>query len=257
MKKANTHIKGVFVPKPCHVDWETMDEAEKGRFCQSCSRIVYDFANADPTDFFKVYRENRGNICGSFSAPRETFWQSTGNRIYRRLLQSKAAMLAIGMGLLSLKATRAQTPADSATVVLNEQGFTHLKFNLKDKDTKELIKKTFTVTFKLENYELTINSVTEGVAEFDIPTEMLGENTTIIIESNDYQRIEMTATAKQQLDDIYLKSIDAAEKEAKKAAKKNSNWLSDAGSSGGMWMPHIPANKKYRNVRRLGGCPSF
>ena len=42
------------IPKPCRAGWETMEAAEKGRFCGECSKIVIDFTSMT-TDEIKTY----------------------------------------------------------------------------------------------------------------------------------------------------------------------------------------------------------
>lgn len=55
------------IPKPCRAGWETMEAAEKGRFCGECSKIVIDFT-AMSTDEIKAYflQHKDQKICGHF-----------------------------------------------------------------------------------------------------------------------------------------------------------------------------------------------
>ena len=60
----NSQIK-ISIPDPCHEDWNKMIPNEKGRFCQSCSKIVVDFTTMLPDDIKNYFLENRGkSICG-------------------------------------------------------------------------------------------------------------------------------------------------------------------------------------------------
>lgn len=57
----------VRVPEPCHEDWNKMKPEEKGRFCNSCSKIVVDFSNKTDFEIKKVLDENpKGHVCGHF-----------------------------------------------------------------------------------------------------------------------------------------------------------------------------------------------
>jgi hypothetical protein len=55
------------VPTPCHENWETMTQSEKGRFCASCQKQVIDFSNKSDREiamFFK--KRSTGSVCGRF-----------------------------------------------------------------------------------------------------------------------------------------------------------------------------------------------
>jgi hypothetical protein len=51
------------IPKPCHENWEEMSIVDKGNFCNSCKKTVFDFTKA--TDKEIIYHLNKEkNICG-------------------------------------------------------------------------------------------------------------------------------------------------------------------------------------------------
>lgn len=57
----------ISIPKPCHENWHGMTVAEKGRFCNSCQKTVYDFTRlSDKQLIEKINSES--NICGRFLA---------------------------------------------------------------------------------------------------------------------------------------------------------------------------------------------
>jgi hypothetical protein len=55
------------VPEPCHEDWNKMDPAQKGRFCDSCSKQVVDFTLMTDTEILTHLQKVKGNTCGRFS----------------------------------------------------------------------------------------------------------------------------------------------------------------------------------------------
>jgi hypothetical protein len=74
----------ITIPEPCHEDWNKMTVAEKGRFCASCQKHVYDFTKFSDREILKQFN-NEPNLCGRFSdkqlnrelvIPKEksTFW---------------------------------------------------------------------------------------------------------------------------------------------------------------------------------------
>ena len=34
----------IYIPKPCHEDWNTMTPTQQGKFCSACSKEVIDFS---------------------------------------------------------------------------------------------------------------------------------------------------------------------------------------------------------------------
>ena len=56
----------IAMPKPCHENWLEMSPEDKGRFCGSCQKKVYDFtASSDKTIVTVLNREP--NTCGRFN----------------------------------------------------------------------------------------------------------------------------------------------------------------------------------------------
>jgi hypothetical protein len=55
------------IPEPCHEDWNKMNPDEKGRFCKSCSKSVYDFTTKSDNEIHHILNETKGqHICGHF-----------------------------------------------------------------------------------------------------------------------------------------------------------------------------------------------
>lgn len=61
MKKFNLSI-----PKPCHENWAQMTPAEKGRFCGSCQKTVFDFTNMSDRELAAFFKKPAGSVCGRF-----------------------------------------------------------------------------------------------------------------------------------------------------------------------------------------------
>ncbi len=57
----------VRIPEPCHEDWNKMQPDEKGRFCNVCTKSVYDFSNKTDSEIISIIKENSGQqLCGHF-----------------------------------------------------------------------------------------------------------------------------------------------------------------------------------------------
>jgi hypothetical protein len=64
MEKSNIIIT---IPEPCHEDWNKMLPDEKGKFCMSCNKSVFDFSNKSDTeikDILLAYKDQK--VCGHF-----------------------------------------------------------------------------------------------------------------------------------------------------------------------------------------------
>ncbi len=66
MKNQITSFKELYIPKPCHQDWDEMSSDERGKFCENCKKVVFDFTKKTEADFNLLYKLNKGNICGRF-----------------------------------------------------------------------------------------------------------------------------------------------------------------------------------------------
>lgn len=55
------------IPSPCHEDWQQMTPVEKGRFCTSCQKKVFDFANMPDSEIVSVLRSHN-HVCGRLTA---------------------------------------------------------------------------------------------------------------------------------------------------------------------------------------------
>jgi hypothetical protein len=64
MKTSNFIVR---IPEPCHEDWNSMQPDVKGKFCNSCSKSVFDFSNktdAEIRDILTEYKDQK--VCGHF-----------------------------------------------------------------------------------------------------------------------------------------------------------------------------------------------
>jgi hypothetical protein len=59
--------KGIHIPEPCHEDWDKMTPKDKGRFCQSCAKIVVDFTNMKKDEIIDHIESATGSTCGQFN----------------------------------------------------------------------------------------------------------------------------------------------------------------------------------------------
>jgi hypothetical protein len=64
MKTSNIIVR---IPEPCHEDWNKMEPDSKGKFCNSCSKAVFDFStktDVEIKDILLEYKDQK--VCGHF-----------------------------------------------------------------------------------------------------------------------------------------------------------------------------------------------
>lgn len=59
----------LWIPKPCHEDWNKMTPDEKGAFCQSCNKSVYDFTDKNEEQVEAILASAASQeVCGRFNS---------------------------------------------------------------------------------------------------------------------------------------------------------------------------------------------
>ena len=58
----------LYIPKPCHEDWNKMTPTERGKFCSACSKHVIDFSLMSDTQILNILSNQSGKVCGRFDA---------------------------------------------------------------------------------------------------------------------------------------------------------------------------------------------
>lgn len=64
MENSNMIIR---IPEPCHEDWNKMIPDEKGKFCNSCNKSVFDFSNKTDNEIKDILLAHKDQkVCGHF-----------------------------------------------------------------------------------------------------------------------------------------------------------------------------------------------
>lgn len=71
----------ITIPNPCSENWNIMSKTEKGRFCNSCNKMVIDFSKMKNEKIELYFQINQGeNICGNFKNSQINSKNSTKQR---------------------------------------------------------------------------------------------------------------------------------------------------------------------------------
>ncbi len=88
MEKYFLHIN-----EPCSQDWDQMTVAHQGRFCNNCTKTVFDFTNATDNEIIKHIEKIKGvEFCGKFEEHQLGRWietmkaKSSSNKLFELLL---------------------------------------------------------------------------------------------------------------------------------------------------------------------------
>lgn len=117
------------MPQPCHENWNKMTQFEQGRFCNSCSKIIYDFTDFSTDEIVDFINNSTDMVCGRIQSNRAdtkvksyAFW---------------ATLIMIALFLLS-NPIIAQTPAESLVIEqISKQYFNTLSGQITDQETGE------------------------------------------------------------------------------------------------------------------------
>ncbi len=121
----NLHIE-----EPCHKNWNAMTSQDKGRYCGSCCKTVFDFTKM-PTDEVIQFISTRKNdsICGRFTSEQVTIPETTKQQLkiswnFKKFLA--AIVIVFGGALftgcdneLTGKMVRVETSSDESTLGIN------------------------------------------------------------------------------------------------------------------------------------------
>lgn len=97
-------LNQVSIPVPCHENWNTMSEAEKGRFCAVCQKTVIDFSQMQESEIIATLNQKMqmGTVCGKFSKTQIKSTYSWMDKISQKLRYFALALLmAFGIPKMS------------------------------------------------------------------------------------------------------------------------------------------------------------
>lgn len=92
------HKIQISIPEPCHEGWQNMTPVEKGRFCASCQKTVFDFTHLSDNEIIKLVSK-KDNLCGRINVSqlnRNLIETKTKSNYFGYLTTSVLAFLGFG-----------------------------------------------------------------------------------------------------------------------------------------------------------------
>ncbi len=87
----------LYIPTPCHEDWNTMTPTQQGKFCSNCNKQVVDFSLMSDNQVLNFLSHQSGKLCGRFDAE-----QLQRPLIETKIKKKKSWWMALTMPLLFL-----------------------------------------------------------------------------------------------------------------------------------------------------------
>jgi hypothetical protein len=87
----------LYIPTPCHEDWNKMTPTQQGKFCASCNKQVVDFSLMSDNQILNFLSHQSGKLCGRFDAE-----QLQRPLVETKIKKKKSWWMALTMPLLFL-----------------------------------------------------------------------------------------------------------------------------------------------------------
>ncbi|HEX5154483.1 MAG TPA: carboxypeptidase-like regulatory domain-containing protein [Parafilimonas sp.] len=87
----------LYIPKPCHENWDKMTPTQQGKFCTNCNKQVVDFSLMSDNQILNFLSSQSGKLCGRFDTQ-----QLERPLVETKIKKKKSWWMALTMPLLFL-----------------------------------------------------------------------------------------------------------------------------------------------------------
>ncbi|UPK70783.1 carboxypeptidase-like regulatory domain-containing protein [Chitinophaga filiformis] len=110
---------GISIPRPCNESWNNMLPVQKGKFCQSCQKVVVDFTQMSDEQILQYHKAHPGKSCGHYYASQLNRSLEATQPIRRRFLP---ALLLAPLTTFIFTSTKGFAQTTHETIQLQESG---------------------------------------------------------------------------------------------------------------------------------------
>lgn len=113
----------LYIPEPCHEDWNKMSTTQQGRYCESCCKQVIDFTTMSDQQIIDYLSNTKNKTCGRFDHDQlHRPLQKTQHRYWKWILSSLAALFFFSScsNRRAIVGELVALPKDSCTVKENK-----------------------------------------------------------------------------------------------------------------------------------------
>lgn len=122
----------------CTKSWDNMSDNKIGKFCNQCSKNVYDLTDKSQEEIGQLYQENNGKLCGKVYPHQLN--RSFQHQYKMKLAKFCAALFLVFGNYIFKSDLHAQNiPSDSIILVKKDTNFFVLKGTIVDKENKDPI----------------------------------------------------------------------------------------------------------------------
>ncbi len=161
----------IAIKEPCSKDWNKMIPNQDGKFCNSCSKTVFDVAQKSETEISKMYRENNNSMCIRIGKERLSDYQF----IHPTKRFVAALLLVFGSSLFTFTAVAQDNEPIEKTI----ESSNVITGVVKDENGEPM--PFVSVSLRLKDSVIS-GAVTDfdGRYRFSIPKEYLGEKAKLV-----------------------------------------------------------------------------
>lgn len=215
-------MKKIKIENPCHESWNGMTSVSGGRFCDLCSKKVFDLTDKTDQEVDEIFSSNKDNhICTRIQKSRIIVNQARHNNISFSLAKSVVSVLLLATFTPNLKA---QISSDTVktkeimdvivvgiSVPINDsdespfQKTVYKKINgwVKSKQNEREANAQINLVNLSTLYQITTNN--QGNFNFSLPEDELRNNSIFISRrKNDLNKIYYNVVPSQKLENIHL-----------------------------------------------------
>jgi hypothetical protein len=165
----NKSLNTISIEKPCHENWDTMSNVEKGKHCQLCKKNVIDFSKMKDEEIIEIIQKNKNeSLCGRFKSTQLNRPLNYPNFAPYRMPKFNrffASLLVLSTATISISCTSDEKSIKTTTSMIKSQLDITDIFST---DTNKAITNTFKGKLIDEYTKLPIDIATITIAKTNI-----------------------------------------------------------------------------------------